>query len=162
MSEPSAYWNGRFLPASQMSIPPYDAGFVLGATVAEQVRTFRGQLFRFDQHAHRLARSLEIVGVDPGISSSAMGEVAVELIERNHPLLDKDDDLGLSVFVTPGPYPTLAPAGCSGPMVGLHTPSAALGPFAPRRTAVAADVRRALVLSVAPEGTLSAIAVERV
>lgn len=48
------------------------------------------------------------------------------------------------------------------PMVGLHTPSAALGPFAPRRTAVAADVRRALVLSVAPEGTLSAIAVERV
>ncbi|MCP4867752.1 MAG: hypothetical protein GY898_03435 [Proteobacteria bacterium] len=47
------------------------------------------------------------------------------------------------------------------PMVGLQTPSAALGSFRPRATSVEADVRRALVLSVSPEGTVNALAVER-
>ena len=53
MSEPQAYLNGRFLPASQTMIPPVDAGFVLGASVTEQLRTFGGQLFRLDDHLAR-------------------------------------------------------------------------------------------------------------
>jgi 3-oxoacyl-(acyl-carrier-protein) synthase len=47
------------------------------------------------------------------------------------------------------------------PTVGLETPTAALGGLTPRASAESADVRRALVLSVSAEGTLTALAVER-
>jgi branched-subunit amino acid aminotransferase/4-amino-4-deoxychorismate lyase len=67
MEEPQVYLNGRFVPASSAAISLADSGFVLGAAVAEQVRTFAGKLFRLDDHLARLEQSLDIVGVDPGV-----------------------------------------------------------------------------------------------
>jgi len=123
--EPLAYLNGQLIPASQASLQVYDAGFVLGVTVAEQVRTFAGRLFRLERHLARLTHSLDIVEVDPGISMSELERAAIELVERNHALLDDGDDMGLSIFVTPGPYSTMAAvadeAGRSGPTICMHT-----------------------------------------
>lgn len=120
-----AYVNGKLIPAAQAVVPVYDAGFVQGTTVAEQLRTFGGRLFRFEQHLHRLSASLEIVGVDPGVSLTDLAEAAHELVRHNHALLAPGDDLGLSIFVTPGYYPTMAALadneGIRGPMVCLHT-----------------------------------------
>jgi branched-subunit amino acid aminotransferase/4-amino-4-deoxychorismate lyase len=116
-----AYFNGRFLPASQLSIAVCDAGFVQGVTVSEQLRTFRGRLFRLRQHLDRLRRSLEIVGVEPGVDLPRLGEAASQLAANNHRLLAERDDLGLSLFVTPGAYPTFAPPGGSPPTVAMHT-----------------------------------------
>lgn len=125
MPKPLAYLNGQLIPASQASLQVYDAGFVLGVTVAEQVRTFAGRLFRLERHLARLTHSLDIVEVDPGIGMSELERAAIELVERNHALLDDGDDLGLSIFVTPGPYSTMAAvaeeAGRSGPTVCMHT-----------------------------------------
>ena len=121
MSEPIAYYNGRLLPVSQLSLPVYDTGFVLGVAVSEQIRTFCGALFRLDQHLSRLERSMEIVGVDPGIDLPKFAEIASHLAARNHRLLDVGDDLGLSLFVTPGPYATFAPPGKVQATVCMHT-----------------------------------------
>ena len=121
MSQPQAFLNGRFIPLSDAVLPVYDAGFVLGATVSEQLRTFGGRLFRLEEHLARLANSLRIVGVTPKLSLEQLGEAAQQLVARNHPLLAAGDDLGLSMFITPGPYPTLSGGAASGPTVGLHT-----------------------------------------
>ncbi len=122
MSEPLAYLNGRYLPFSQAAISVTDGGFVQGVTVAEQLRTFGGKLFRLEQHLARLARSLAIVGIELGMPVEKLGEIARDLAEKNHALLDAADDLGLSMFVTPGQYSTFAAGGVSpGPTVGLHT-----------------------------------------
>jgi branched-chain amino acid aminotransferase len=122
MSEPLAYLNGRYLPFSQAAISVTDGGFVQGVTVAEQLRTFGGKLFRLEQHLTRLARSLAIVGIELGMPVEKLGEIARELAVKNHALLDAADDLGLSMFVTPGPYPTFAAGGAVlGPTVGIHT-----------------------------------------
>jgi branched-subunit amino acid aminotransferase/4-amino-4-deoxychorismate lyase len=120
MSEPLAYLNG-WVPASQAVVPVYDAGFIQGATVSEQLRTFSGRLFRLETHLARLARSLAIVGVEPGLPLDELGRIATELVAHNHSLLAAGDDLGLSMFVTPGPYATLAPCASAGPTIGLHT-----------------------------------------
>jgi branched-subunit amino acid aminotransferase/4-amino-4-deoxychorismate lyase len=109
------------LPAHEATIPVFDAGFVLGATVTEQLRTFGGKLFRFDEHLLRLHRSLSIVGIDPGLSDEELGRIARAIVAHNHALLAPGDDLGLSLFVTPGPYATLAPEAAAGPTIGLHT-----------------------------------------
>lgn len=130
MSEPLAYLNGRLIPASQMTIPVWDTGFVQGVTVAEQLRTFRGQLFRLKDHLDRLAHSLECVGVDLGKRWDELRSQATELASANHRLLASDDDLGLSLFVTPGPYRSFAPPDAGGPIIGMHTYPVAFGGFA--------------------------------
>jgi branched-chain amino acid aminotransferase len=121
MDQPVAFLNGQWIPASAAAVPVGDAGFVLGATVAEQLRTFAGNIFRLDDHLARLAHSLEIVGFDTGLTLDQLAQVAREVVARNHPLLAPGDDLGLSIFVTPGDYPAYAPPGPTRPTVCLHT-----------------------------------------
>lgn len=123
MSTPWAYSNGRLIPAAELSVSVADAGFVLGATVSEQLRTFGGRLFRLEQHLARLGRSLQIVNIDPGRPLSDLAAAADELAQRNHWLLEPGDDLGLAIFVTPGGYAPLAGRGArqTGPTIGMHT-----------------------------------------
>ena len=115
-----AYLNGQFVPEASLSVPIYDTGFVQGVTVAEQLRTFDGKLFRLDEHLTRLQRSLDILGI-ADVDLSSLGEAAQELAANNHKLLATGDDLGLSLFVTPGPYSTFAPTGSHEPTIGMHT-----------------------------------------
>ncbi|MEQ8790334.1 MAG: aminotransferase class IV [Pirellulaceae bacterium] len=117
---PDAFLNGRFVPVAEAVVPVTDAGFLLGATVAEQLRTFGGRLFQLEAHLDRLWHSLEIVGVEPGFARDELAAAAKELVRRNHPVLAEGDDLGLTMFVTPGPYTTYVPEG-GPPLVGMHT-----------------------------------------
>jgi branched-chain amino acid aminotransferase len=122
MSGPVVYWNGDWVRQSAAAVPLYDAGFVMGATVTEQLRTFGGEIFRAEEHIRRLFRSLEIVGVDPGLTSTDFEEIGQQLVRRNLALGEPDDDLGLAMLVTPGPYATLAPPDTPlRPLVCLHT-----------------------------------------
>ncbi len=145
-SDPPAWLNGRWIPLSQAAVSVFDGGFVQGVTVAEQLRTFGGKLFRLNQHLSRLARSLEIIGVDPGYSLAELAEIATELAAKNHSRLDPADDLNLTMFVTPGPHPSYAGyAGHHGPAVCLHAQPLTFGLWADKyRTGdavVVSDVR---------------------
>src|SRR5215471_750559 len=120
--EPIAYLNGRWVPLSQAAVSVFDTGFVQGVTVAEQLRTFGGTLFRLEMHLARLARSLEIIGVNPGMPLAELGHIATDLVEKNYKLLDPADDLNVTMFVTPGPYGAYAAvAGRPGPTVAVHS-----------------------------------------
>ncbi len=121
MSEPQAYLNGYYVPAVQAVVSVADGGFMQGTTVAEQLRTFGGQLFRLETHVERLFRSLAIVEVDPGLTCEEFAQIAQELAARNHALLAPGDDLGLSMFVTPGPYPAMIRGPSRGATVCMHT-----------------------------------------
>jgi len=131
MTESQAYLNGRWIPLSQAAVSVFDGGFVQGTTVAEQLRTFGGRLFRLPEHLTRLARSLEIVGVDPGLSTAELAVIAEQLAEQNFKLLDPADDLNLTIFVTPGAYGSYASvAQDKGPTVCLHTQPLPFGQWA--------------------------------
>jgi branched-subunit amino acid aminotransferase/4-amino-4-deoxychorismate lyase len=125
MNEPLVYLSGRLLPASAAHLAIYDAGIVLGATVTEMTRTFRGKLFRLGDHLDRLFRSLRYVRVDIGLTKQELASISEELVAHNARLLDDGDELGLIHFVTPGEYK--AYAGSAGaaprltPTVCLHT-----------------------------------------
>jgi len=121
MDNPVAFKNGEFVPERDLTIPVYDAGFMQGVTVSEQMRTFSGKLFRLDQHLIRLQHSLTVVGLADQVRIEDLSTWAVEIVKRNHALLDPGDDLGLSLFVTPGPYAAMAPADAKGPTIGMHT-----------------------------------------
>ena len=121
MPEPLAFLNGEFIPAGALSVPVYDTGFVLGATVTEQLRTFDGRLFRLETHLARLRRSLEIIETELPVSWAALTEAAERLATENHKLLEPANDLGLSIFVTPGDYASLIDGVASGPRLAMHT-----------------------------------------
>jgi diguanylate cyclase (GGDEF)-like protein len=121
MSQPLAYLNGQLIRASDAAVPVYDGGFVLGSTVTEQLRTFGGQIFRLEGHLARLAHSLQISGIQPRESIEDLAEIAVRLAAENFRFSDPDDDLGLCIFITPGPYAAMAEGDISGPTVCLHT-----------------------------------------
>jgi branched-subunit amino acid aminotransferase/4-amino-4-deoxychorismate lyase len=128
--EPLAYLNGTWLPLSKAAVGIFDVGFLQGVTVAEQLRTFGGRLFRLETHLARLGRSLEIIGVDPQLSLVELGDIAAELVEQNRKLIDSADDLGATIFVTPGMSPAYAAvAPPQGPTVCVHTQPLSFGPW---------------------------------
>jgi len=102
MHELSVYLNGEWIPNAELRIPVDDAGFLLGATVTERLRTFHGKIFRLDEHLERLKRSLEIVGLDSrGIAAQI--ECAIpEFLRRNDGQIEADDDWSVIAFATPG------------------------------------------------------------
>jgi branched-chain amino acid aminotransferase len=107
-----AWADGRLVPRDEVAVPLGDSGFVLGATVTEQLRTFRGRLFLPDEHLRRLAESLAILGLDPGRPLADIASAAADVAARNHALLaagrphaSLPPDLGVVFFVTPGDLP---------------------------------------------------------
>ena len=53
MNSPQGYLDGRIVPVSEMAISVTDAGFTLGTTVTEQMRTFAGNIFELEKHLQR-------------------------------------------------------------------------------------------------------------
>jgi len=123
-----AWRNGEFIAAEALCLPVGDAGFVLGATVTEQLRTFRGQLFLCQQHADRLQRSLAVVGIQPVQRLDDILTAAAELAAHNYALQANHastpqlvGDLGLVIFITPGNQPSQHEGRTSPPLVAIHT-----------------------------------------
>ncbi|MCA9047501.1 MAG: aminotransferase class IV [Planctomycetaceae bacterium] len=110
------YRNGELVPGDCPTVSVFDLGFVQGVTVSEQLRTFGGRLFRLDEHMQRLIRSLRIVGLR-GINPDALAADAETLAAHNHSLVRPDDDIGLTMYVTPGSQA----ADDSSPNVGMYT-----------------------------------------
>jgi branched-chain amino acid aminotransferase len=125
-----AWLNGRFLPREAFAIPVGDAGFVMGVTVTEQLRTFRGQLFLPEPHARRLRGSLDLVGIDPASDMTSIMDSAAHLAAHNHARLladstslpaDPPADLGVVIFVTAGDLAAQHGGRCGPPRVGIHS-----------------------------------------
>jgi branched-subunit amino acid aminotransferase/4-amino-4-deoxychorismate lyase len=108
MQQARAYLGGRWVPTEELRISIFDIGFLVGATVTERLRTFGGGIFRLDDHLDRMFHSLALVGIDLNLGKAEIAEIAVEAVERMRRDVDEDDDLGLSVFVTPGVDPVFA------------------------------------------------------
>ena len=114
MHKVSAYLNGAWLPNSELSISVDDAGFLLGATITERLRTFRGQPFRLAEHLERLRNSLAIVGLESGAITDQVADAVPEFLRRNSDLIDGNDDWAVIAFATPGA------AGLGQPTVCVH------------------------------------------
>lgn len=99
---PMAYRNEEWIPLDRMAISVDDLGFVLGATVTERLRTFRGRLFRLQDHWARLARSLDIVGGRSWVDLDQLAFAAERLVEYHRSGRIDVADWMLIVLLTPG------------------------------------------------------------
>jgi len=135
ISGAAAWLDGCVIDQAALAIPAGDAGFVLGATVTEQLRTFRGRLFLPEPHAQRLLRSLELVGLSAAWSITEIMTAAAAVAAHNHRLLPvaadgSPGDLALVIFVTAGDLPAQHGGRAGRPRVGIHTVPLAFGMWA--------------------------------
>ncbi|MBX9582962.1 MAG: aminotransferase class IV [Gemmataceae bacterium] len=122
MNAPLAYLNGRFLPFTEAALPLHDAGFVSGATVVDNARTFRHKLFRWPDHLARFRRDCGTCYVPLDATDEQLTATAEELVAHNARLLPPGGELQLITFATPGPlgfYLGDAPSGP--PTLGVVT-----------------------------------------
>ena len=124
-----AWCNGRWLDAQAASLPLGDAGFVLGASVTEQLRTFRGRPFLVAEHAARFGESLRIVGIDPSSARAPSGEplsieaifaAAEQVALRAWAAGEQEADVGIVVCGTPGDHPAQHGGIRSAPRLIVH------------------------------------------
>lgn len=110
MSSTIAYLNGRFLPASDIALSLADAGFVSGATVVDNARTYGGRPFRWADHLARFRRDCERCYVPLKLDDAELSRIADELLAHNLPS-SSIGELHVVTAATPGPPdgpPTLA------------------------------------------------------
>ena len=115
-----AWVNGRFVAAAEAVIPVGDAGFVFGATVTEQLRSFSGRLFLPAEHAARFSCSLAIVGIELAWRVDDLFAIAAEVTARCHAAGRAGSDLGVVVFATPGDAPAQHHGRPGTPRVMIH------------------------------------------
>ena len=103
MNTPLAYLNDKFLPFAEAQLPLHDAGFVSGATVVDNARTFRHRLFRWPDHLARFRRDCAACYVPLDATDEHLTATAEELVAHNAKLLPPGGELQLVTFATPGP-----------------------------------------------------------
>jgi len=103
MNTPLAYLNGKLLPFADAALPLHDAGFVSGATVVDNARTFRHTLFRWPDHLARFRRDCAACYVPLEATDEQLTAAAEELVAHNAKLLPPGGELQLVTFATPGP-----------------------------------------------------------
>jgi branched-chain amino acid aminotransferase len=105
-SERIAYHNGRFVPECEVLVPFRDRGFKYGDAVFDTTRTFGHRVFKLREHVERLYRSLRYLRIEPGLTPAAMVETTEEVLRRNLPLLEPDDDYWVTQRVSRGLDPS--------------------------------------------------------
>jgi branched-chain amino acid aminotransferase len=86
MTTRTAWFNGKFVPETDVMIPYRDRSFNRGDGCFDMTRTFNGQPFRVKEHVERLFRSLRYLRIDCGLEPKEMTAIADEVVERNEPL----------------------------------------------------------------------------
>lgn len=103
MTVPLALFNGKFVPFAEAALPLHDAGFVSGATVVDNSRTFRRLPFRLPEHVARFRRDCAACHVPLERTDDHLLATADELVWHNARLLPAGHELQLVMFATPGP-----------------------------------------------------------
>ena len=102
MTDYISYFNGEWVPLSQVRIDPDDRGFTTGDVVFDVERTFDGKTFRMNYHIARLYRSLQYARMDPGLSPDEMHAISEEVVARNEDTRAEVGDYYIRQFVTRG------------------------------------------------------------
>jgi branched-chain amino acid aminotransferase len=97
-----AYFNGKYVPESEVRVPWRDRSFIYGDGCFDMTRTFAGKPFRVKEHIDRFYRSLAYLRIDIGMSAAEMTDVTHEVVRRNAHLLGPNDDFWVGQRVSRG------------------------------------------------------------
>lgn len=115
-----AWFNGMFMPESQVLISFRDRGWKYGDGCFDMTRTFHGVPFRLKEHIERFYRSMRYFRLDAGMSPQEMIALSEELIARNEHLRAEAGDWWIGQRVSRGTDQIADDEPASGPNVVLE------------------------------------------
>ena len=77
------YFNNDFKPIEEVSISPFDRGFLFADGVYESIRTYNKKLFMYEEHLKRLKRSLNEIRIEFKALNS-IERIIYELVAKNN------------------------------------------------------------------------------
>ena len=75
--------DGELVPADEATVSVEDRGFAYGDAAFETMRAYGGDLFRWADHAERLANTCETLGLDHGLSDTELKRRIDETLAAN-------------------------------------------------------------------------------
>src|SRR3954451_14593766 len=118
------YISGKFFPQEDAKISVFDHGLLYGDGVFEGLRSYRGKVFRLDQHIRRLYESAKAIWLEIPMSPDEMCDAVNESVRIN-----KIDDGYIRLVITRGAGTLgLDPNRCSNPQVIIIADAIALYP----------------------------------
>ncbi|MBM3629640.1 MAG: branched-chain amino acid aminotransferase, partial [Alphaproteobacteria bacterium] len=97
-----AWFNGKYVPESQVLIPFRDRSWKYGDGAFDMTRTFDGRAFRLKEHIDRFYRSMKYLRIDPGMSPQEMIDISEEIVARNEHLRHAAGDWWIGQRVSRG------------------------------------------------------------
>lgn len=97
MAEAIYYVNGKFVPASQGSLPLHDLAIVRGYGVFDVLRTYNRVMFRLRDHVLRLQNSAQSIGIRMPWSVEQIEDLVRQTHDRN-----SFDNAAIRIVVTGG------------------------------------------------------------
>jgi len=97
-----AWFNGKFVPETEVLIPFRDRSWKYGDGAFDMTRTFDGRAFRLKEHIDRFYRSLRYLRIDPGLTPKQMIDLSEECIARNEHLRQAHGDWWVGQRVSRG------------------------------------------------------------
>jgi len=101
-NERVAWFNGKFVPESEVKVPFRDMSWLYGDGAFDMTRSFNGKAFRLQEHIDRFYRSLRYIGIDPGLKPQEMIQLSEEVLDRNKHLLAPGEDYWIGQRVSRG------------------------------------------------------------
>src|SRR3954462_4200238 len=77
------YISGRFFPQEDAKISVFDHGLLYGDGVFEGLRSYRGKVFRLDEHIRRLYESAKAIWLEIPMSPDEMCDAVNESVRTN-------------------------------------------------------------------------------
>ncbi len=112
------YLNGQLVPQAEAMLHIHDRGFIFADGVFDTLRTFKGEIFRLEQHIDRLFDSLAYARIDSGMSREQWADATLAVVDANRPHLPEGEDYWVTQRVTSGRHSFYdAPPEPSGPTV---------------------------------------------
>ena len=94
--------NGEYVTDKDAVIPIHDGGFTRGDAVFDTCRTFRGEIYKLEEHIDRLFMSLKYMQIESPYNKKELMEFTNKLLELNNHLLTEKDDYWVFLRITRG------------------------------------------------------------
>ena len=97
------FMNGLYVPETEANISIYDSALMFGDMVFEMTRSFNKKQFKLREHLERLYASIKYIRIPFNMTMDEMEKTCYEVIEKNDPLFEDNDEHRLMINVSRGP-----------------------------------------------------------
>ena len=94
--------NGAMVPENEARVSIFDRGFVYGDAAYDAMRTYRHQPLRLAEYIDRFFRSLQYLGIDPGVTREGLADIARSVLAANLPLITEHEEYQIVFRCTRG------------------------------------------------------------